>query len=264
MTGIRDLQQGDSISEMLHDAGFDGSIELRDSLERLRTLVPEQAPAPRADLAALLAAGAHGFPLAGSSTPVTAVMPAVVTAPAPADGTLPPGVPSLADRRRKRRLAAVGGAIISAMSLGAGAVAASSEDFRLNIGRTVGVLFPPADPAPAPARDHARPSPADIPAVPAPPTAAAPAPSLGAAAAPSPGAAAAHATEKPAPPPAGPVSPTDAVPPAVGREGKLPPPDGYLVAPRLPGIPGMEDLGGNGVLRPPGSPVPGRPVLPGG
>ena len=61
MTGTREPQQDGSIQAMLRDSGLEASTELRSSLEELRALVPDRAPAPRADLAALLAAGAPGF-----------------------------------------------------------------------------------------------------------------------------------------------------------------------------------------------------------
>ena len=79
-----------------------------------------------------------------------------------------PGSRSLAERRgRKRRLAIVGGAVVGAMTLGAGAVAASSEDFRHSVSQTVGVIFQtPGHGAPAP--EHVQPSPSAVPALPAP------------------------------------------------------------------------------------------------
>ena len=205
MTGTRDTQQDGSIQAMLRDSGLEAATELRSSLEQLRALVPEQAPAPRADLAALLAAG-------------TATSPATRTAPldrAPsADGALPAGVVSLAERRksRNRRLAVVGGAVIGAMTLGAGAVAASSEDFRHNLSQSVGVIFqPPAHNTPAP--QPAGPSPASVPAGPVPPS------SPAATGTPSgtPAPAARIPGLRPTPAPA-------ATPPAVGRGGILPAP----------------------------------------
>ena len=121
--------------------------ELRGSLEELRALVPDQAPAPRADLAALLAAGAPAAPRLRRSPPTGTTVPAAVP---PVSASLP------AHRRerrgRKRRLAIVGGAVVGAMTLGAGAVAASSEDFRDSVNHTVGVIFQPAAPPGADAR----------------------------------------------------------------------------------------------------------------
>ena len=53
------------------------------------------------------------------------------------------------------------------MTLGAGAVAASSEDFRHSVSHTVGVIFQtPGHGTPAP--EHVQPSPSTIPALPAP------------------------------------------------------------------------------------------------
>ncbi|WP_211880158.1 hypothetical protein [Pseudarthrobacter albicanus] len=267
MTGTRDPQQDGSIQAMLRDSGLAASTELRDSLEQLRALVPGRAPAPRADLAALLAAGAHGSPAAGSPTAgspaagsptaVTTAMPAVVSPLAPADGTLPAGVTSLADRRgRKRRLAIVGGAVAGAMALGAGAVAASSEDFRHNVGQTIGVLFQPAGHVPAPAPEHAQPSPSpsSIPAVPA-----VPAPTAAAAAV-VPGSAAPAAPATRAPGRATPMP--SAPPPAVGRGTVLPAPGQGPVnraVPRLPGLPGLGQGNGKQPL-----PAPVTPTIPGG
>jgi hypothetical protein len=258
MTGTRDPQQDGSIQAMLRDSGLEASTELRSSLDELRALVPGRAPAPRADLAALLATGSYGSPEHGSPEAATTAMPAVVSPPVPADAALPPGVTSLTDRRRsrKRRLAIVGGAVVGAMSLGAGAVAASSEDFRHNVGQTIGVLFQPAGHAPAP--EHAQPSPADIPAVPAAPTPAAPA----------------GASTAPASPTAGatgsPAAPTHATPPAVGRDGELPAPGQRPVTPGVHELPGQ--IGQHGLPGPgdgpgedrslPEGPAPVSPTLP--
>ena len=60
MTGTRDPQQDGSIQAMLGDSGLESAAELRSALEQLRAVVPDAAPAPRADLAALLAAGTAG------------------------------------------------------------------------------------------------------------------------------------------------------------------------------------------------------------
>ena len=174
MTGTREPQQDGSIQAMLRDSGLEASTELRSSLEELRALVPDQAPAPRADLAALLAAGAPGFSApgsaaGGSSATTTTAMPAVASAPDHSNEALPAGVTSLAERRgRKRRLAIVGGAVVGAMTLGAGAVAASSGDFRESVNHTVGMIFQPSGETPDVAPEPAKPSPADIPAAPVP------------------------------------------------------------------------------------------------
>jgi hypothetical protein len=234
MTGTRNPQQDGSIQAMLRDSGLEAATELRSTLEQLHALVPEQAPEPRADLAALLAAGSAST--VGGTAPDAAVLPA--------------GVTSLADRRRgrRRRMALVGGAVVGAMSLGAGAVAASSQDFREHVGRTFDVIFQPAVPTPshvpAPTQGAVQPSPDDIPAIPAAPVpagTATPAP-----AAPSP------AGSVQAPGRSGPV----ATPPAVGRGGALPAPPQRPVLPVLPGLPGQH---GKGL---PGSPLPTVPAIP--
>ncbi|RKR18779.1 hypothetical protein [Arthrobacter oryzae] len=266
MTGTRDPQQEDSIQAMLSDSGLESAAELRSALEQLRAAVPGEAPAPRADLAALLAAGA---PSAARRVPAgTAALPTIGTAVLPtvgealptvgaapggpaedaADEFLPAGVTSLAERRgRKRRLAIVGGAVVGAMTLGAGAVAASSEDFRHSVSHTVGVIFHPsgegreAHPVPA------TPSPADLPAAPVPSHAAGtPTPSTAGTAPATPGSAAAVHAE-----------PGDrATPPATGRGGILPTPPHRPVTPHMPALPGRD--GGKDL---PENPLP-EPTLP--
>lgn len=140
MTGTPTPRQHELIRDVLRDAGLEESEGLSAALTELRALVPDRAPEPRADLAALLAGGA----------------PAV----------LPAGVISLAERRgRKRRMAAAGGAVVVAMTFGAGAVAAASEDFRAGVEQTVGVILKPVAPAPQ-AAPTPEPSPAAIPVEP--------------------------------------------------------------------------------------------------
>ena len=253
MTGTREPQQDGSIQAMLRDSGLEASTELRSSLEELRALVPDRAPAPRADLAALLAAGAPGFSApgsaaGGSSATTTTAMPAVASAPDHSDEALPAGVTSLAERRgRKRRLAIVGGAVVGAMTLGAGAVAASSGDFRESVNHTVGMIFQPSGETPDVAPEPAKPSPADIPAAPVPSKATgATTPPAADAVQQAPGSAA----EVPAKPGAG-------TPPAVGRGGVLPTPPQRPVTPGIPGLPGT---GGDRGL--PANPLP-EPTLPG-
>jgi cytoskeletal protein RodZ len=134
-------EDGD-IQAILRDSGLEEDADLCRTLEDLRALAQEVAPAPRADLAALLT----------------------------------PGVSSLELRRRsrKRRMGVVvSAAVVGAMGLGAGAVAASSEDFRQSIDHTVVRFFQPADEATAPKTDMGSPSPAGLPA----PSAVSPAPS---------------------------------------------------------------------------------------
>jgi hypothetical protein len=241
MTGTREPQQDGSIQAMLRDSGLESATELRSTLEGLQALVPDQAPAPRADLAALLAGGAP-----------SAVEPAATDSAAdvrdPGGKTLPAGVVSLADRRRgsKRRMALIGGAVVGAMTLGAGAVAAASQDFRDTVGHSFGVIFHPAAPSPAPTTGRTTPS--DLPAAPAatlvpvqPPAAVIPAAPLPA---PSSAATAAPAQTHPAP---------AATPPAVGRGGVLPTPG---QRPANPGFPGQS---GKGI---PVSPLPTVPAIP--
>lgn len=259
MTGTRDPQQDGSIQAMLSDSGLETAAELRSALEQLRDLVPDAAPAPRADLAALLAAGATGPATRDSA--MTMALPTVTTATDAADESLPTRVTSLAERRgRKRRLAIVGGAVVGAMTLGAGAVAASSEDFRHSVSRTVGVIFHPAV-HPAPAPEHVQPSPSDVPAIPVP-------------------GATAAATGNPGGPAAGTATSSKAsrgvssdgktrpataptAPPAVGRDGILPTPGQRPVTPGIPGAPDQKDGKGNGNGKDlPSTPGNATPTLP--
>ncbi|MDN4645593.1 hypothetical protein [Arthrobacter sp. PsM3] len=238
MTGTREPQQDGGIQAMLRDSGLEAAAELRRSLEELRALVPDEAPAPRADLAALLASGSCGS--------------AVESAPDFVDEPLPAGVTSLAERRgRKRRLAIVGGAVLGAMTLGAGAVAASSGNFRESFSQSVGTIFQPGGKMPDTAQRPARPSPADVPAAPAPTSNATGAATPPQAEAPgAPGAAAAV--------PAKPGAP--ATPPAVGHTGFLPTPPHRPVT---PGTPALPVPGGDKGL-PAGPALPGvLPALPG-
>lgn len=249
MTGTRDPQQDGSIQVMLSDSGLETAAELRSALEQLRDLVPDAAPAPRADLAALLAAGAAGP--ATRESAMTTALPTVTTVTDAADESLPTRVTSLAERRgRKRRLAIVGGAVVGAMTLGAGAVAASSEDFRHNVSQTVGVIFQPAG-QDAPAPEHVQPSPSSVPVLPVPaatsrPGTPGPAPT---------GAGTPNSSRTPGSPAAGHGRP--ASPPAVGRDGILPTPG---QRPEAPGLPGGGRNGDRDLPR-----VPGRttPTLPG-
>jgi hypothetical protein len=248
MTGTRDPQQDGSIQAMLSDSGLETAAELRSALEQLRAVVPNAAPAPRADLAALLASGATV-----SSAPVlaaTTVLPTVASAKYVADESLPTRVASLAERRgRKRRLAIVGGAVVGAMTLGAGAVAATSEDFRHGVSETVGVIFQPEGPG-TPAPEHVQPSPSSVPALPAPAATSLPG---------TPGAApTAEGTPDSSSTPGSPE--TEHTPPAVGRGGILPTPG---KRPESPGLPGGGKNGDKDLPRVPGRIIPTLPgVLP--
>lgn len=231
MTGTRNPQQDGSIQAMLRDSGLESATELRSTLEQLQSLAAEPAPAPRADLAALLAGGSSGAGATGAgSVPDTGAE------------SLPAGVSSLAARRRvsKRRMALIGGAVVGAMSLGAGAVAASSHDFRATVGHTLGIIFQPAAPTRTPAPVTSAPS--EVPAVPA------PVPAGTSPAATAPGTPATEATaHAPKQPGAAPTAP------AVGRGGVLPTPPHRPVT---PGVPGHNGRG----LNP--APLPTLPAVP--
>ncbi|MDF9752926.1 hypothetical protein [Arthrobacter sp. ES3-54] len=245
MTGTREPQQDGSIQAMLSDSGLAAATELRSALEQLRAVVPDAAPAPRADLAALLAAGAVGpAPVLATTT----ALPTVASAKYAADESLPTRVASLAEcRRRKRRLAIVGGAVVGAMTLGAGAVAASSEDFRHSVSETVDVIFQPAGPG-TPAPEHVQPStsPSSVPALPAPARTSGPG---------TPGAA---STDEGTPNSSGTPGSTETghTPPAVGRGGILPTPG---KRPESPGLPGGGRNGDKDLPRVPGSIIPTLP-----
>ena len=261
MTGTRDPQQDGTIQAMLGDSGLESAAELRSALEQLRAVVPDAAPAPRADLAALLAAGTAGA--AGPAAPdsaTTTALPTVASAKNDADASLPAGATSLAERRgRKRRLAIVGGAVVGAMTLGAGAVAASSEDFRHSVSHTVGVIFQtPGHGTPAP--EHVQPSPSSVPALPAP----AATPGHGTSGTPGAdqsGASTRTSSSTPGATAAGHAPP--ATPPAVGRDGILPTPGQRPGAPGLPGSPDLPGGGGNAGKDLPRVPGHITPTLPG-
>lgn len=247
MTGTREPQQDGSIQAMLRDSGLEASSELRSSLAELRALVPDRAPEPRADLAALLSAGAPGISAHGSAgvaSSATTTIPAVASAPDHSNEPLPVGITSLAERRgRKRRLAIAGGAVVGAMTLGAGAVAASSGDFRESVSHTVGIIFQPSGETPGVGQKPANPSPADIPAAPMPSTGATTPPTAD------------TVPQAPGSAAGVPAKPGDATPPAIGRGGILPTPPQGPVTPGAPALPGQgteRDL--------PANPLPG--VLP--
>lgn len=114
------------IQAILRDSGLEEDEDLCRTLDELRGLAQDVAPAPRADLAALLT----------------------------------PGVSSLELRRqgRKRRMGVVvSAAVVGAMGLGAGAVAAS-EDFRLSVSHAVVKIFEPTSQTPASNADAAPPA----------------------------------------------------------------------------------------------------------
>ena len=165
MTGTREPQQDGSIQAMLRDSGLEHPAELRSSLEELRALVPDRPPRPAPTSRRCWPPAppdqAPRSPRRDSPhVTATTAMPVVASAPEPTDEALPAGVTSLAERRgRKRRLAIVGGAVVGAMTLGAGAVAASSEDFRESVNHTVGVIFQPSGGTPDVAPKPAKPSP---------------------------------------------------------------------------------------------------------
>ncbi|HKS00284.1 MAG TPA: hypothetical protein VJS86_01315, partial [Arthrobacter sp.] len=132
------------IQAILLDSGLEDDADLRRSLEELRTIGQDPAPRPRADLAALLA---HGSPVAGGAPTEAARTQAMRRSSTP-------DVASREQHRRNRQRRmgmVVGAAVVGAMGLGAGAVAASSEDFRNSVGHTVVQIFQPASETTAPA-----------------------------------------------------------------------------------------------------------------
>ncbi|WP_120521077.1 hypothetical protein [Arthrobacter celericrescens] len=98
-----DADRDNLVSELMLDAGVPGDALLKAALESIAGLSALPAPAPRGDLAALL-----GVP---SADP---------------DGGTDPGADELAKRRRrKHRPVVIAGAVLTAMGLGIGGVAAS-------------------------------------------------------------------------------------------------------------------------------------------
>jgi hypothetical protein len=208
------------IQAVLREAGLEGDADLAAALDGMRALALDAPPAPRADLAALLA----------------------------------PGVSSLDVRRRNRQRrmgAVIGAVVVGTMGLGAGAVAASSEDFRRSVGHTVEKIFTPVPPAPAPASGTASPSPANVPARTAVPAV----PSGGTAAA-------TPAPDSPTAVPASPAKdagPVRQAPAAGGKPDKAPVP---AVRPsQLPTLPGVGEAPELPVK--PSPPRPPVPTLPG-
>ncbi|WP_314193559.1 hypothetical protein [uncultured Arthrobacter sp.] len=153
------------IQAILLDSGLEDDADLRRSLEELRGFAHGSAPQPRAELAALLV---HGASASGG--------PAQGEAPQSAPMRRASNIASLELHRRKRQRRmgfVVGAAVVGAMGLGAGAVAAaSSEDFRNSVGHTVVRIFQPTSDTTAPTPVPT--SPADVPA----PTVAAPKPAV--------------------------------------------------------------------------------------
>lgn len=248
------------IQAILLDSGLEDDADLRRSLEELRGFAQDSAPQPRADLAALLA---HGASAAG--VPASAVPASEVSAQAMRRASTP-DVASLElhRRNRQRRMGfVVGAAVVGAMGLGAGAVAASSEDFRNSVGHTVVRIFQPTSETTAPTPVPT--SPADIPAAPA-PTVAAPKPSVTETAAPpsapatpaqtGPASSSSSAANRPAPSNGAPKTQT----PTPGRPSQLPTVPGTGVAPKLPAkpLPAVPTLPGS-VPTVPAKPVPGTP-----
>ena len=257
-----DREEGE-IQAILLDSGLEDDADLRRSLEELRGLAQDSAPQPRADLAALLAHGASA-----SDVPASGISASEVTTQGPAMRRAASSVASLElhRRNRQRRMGfVVGAAVVGAMGLGAGAVAASSEDFRNSVGHTVVRIFQPTSETTAPTPVPT--SPAGIPAAPA-PTLAAPKPSITGTAA-SPSAPVAPAQTDPAPAKgssdssAADGSSREAAKsqaPTPGRPSQLPTVPGTGVAPKLPAkpLPAVPTLPG-GMPTVPAKPVPGTP-----
>lgn len=104
-----------SIDQLLLEAGMDDDGQLRHALVNLRTLAAE-APAPSADVAALMAGGSiHGYP--------TTLLPEREPGVQPAD--------ELAARRRaKRRITLTTLSVAASLAAGGAVAAASDQGFR--------------------------------------------------------------------------------------------------------------------------------------
>jgi hypothetical protein len=243
------------IQAILLDSGLEDDADLRRSLEVLRGLARDSAPQPRADLAAMLA---HGASASGVPAPVVPSQGGAMRRAASNVASL-----EMHRRNRQRRMGfVVGAAVVGAMGLGAGAVAASSEDFRNSVGHTVVRIFQPTSETTAPTPVPT--SPAGIPA----PTVAAPKPSVTGTAA-SPSAPVTPAQTDPSPAKgssnssAANGSSRDAAKsqaPAPGRPSQLPTIPGTGLAPKLPAkpLPAVPTLPG-GMPTVPAKPVPGTP-----
>ncbi|MDQ1056920.1 hypothetical protein QFZ23_000821 [Arthrobacter globiformis] len=246
------------IQAILLDSGLEDDADLRRSLQELRGLAQDPAPQPRADLAALLADGASasGVPAQGE-TPQSASMRRASNV-----ASL-----ELHRRNRQRRMGiVVGAAVVGAMGLGAGAVAASSEDFRNSVSHTVVRIFQPTSQTTAPMPVPT--SPAGIPAAPA-PTVAAPKPSVTGTAASSapatpaqtdPASSNGSSNSSAANGSSGSRGATKSQTPAPARPSQLPTVPGTGVAPKLPAkpLPAVPTVPG-GMPTVPAKPVPGTP-----
>jgi hypothetical protein len=248
------------IQAILLDSGLEDDADLRRSLEELRGFAHDSAPQPRAELAALLVHGASASGvLAHGETPQSMPMRRASNI-----ASL-----ELHRRNRQRRMGfVVGAAVVGAMGLGAGAVAAaSSEDFRNSVGHTVVRIFQPTSDTTAPTPMPT--SPADVPAVPEPS-----------------GAATKPSVTDTAPSPSAPATPVQTDPassngssnssaangssdsrgatksqtPLPAGPGQLPTVPGPGIAPKLPAkpLPAVPTLPG-GMPTVPAKPVPGTP-----
>ncbi|MFH5879710.1 hypothetical protein [Arthrobacter sp. NA-172] len=129
----KDTDRDAIIHELMLDAGMTDVPELADSLKALESFASMPAPVPSAALAAMLA-GPGATTVAGSGS-ITVAAGAGAGAGAAAVGTvigdraLPLDELSKRRQSRRHRPAVIGAAVLTAMGLGVGGVAASTAGF---------------------------------------------------------------------------------------------------------------------------------------
>ncbi|MBB6406654.1 hypothetical protein [Arthrobacter sp. AZCC_0090] len=175
----KDIDRDAIIHELLLEAGLADAPALTDSLKALESFASMPAPIPGQALAALLAGTAVGVgPVAGVG--LAAGTGAAGTGAATADPAEEYPLDELGKRRqlRKHRPAVIGAAVLTAMGLGIGGVAASSSGFSKGTPDFMQSLIsdwapgwttaPPSLVPPAPAGDSPKvtthPAPVDLPA----------------------------------------------------------------------------------------------------
>ena len=223
---------------MLNDSGFESAARPSQVVGRAPRRGPGCGSTPRADLAALLAAGAAG--VTGPAAPVSAAttaLPAVASAKDAANQSLPTGVTSLAERRgRKRRLAVVRRRRRRGHDPGCRCGGCLQRGLPAQCQQDRGVILPARRGTVLQPRSSVQPSPSQVPALPA------PAATFGPGTAPH----GSQAVGQTAQAPRAPRRPDTRRPPC-GRDGILPTPGQRPESPGLPG--GGRNGGGEATCR---------------
>ncbi|MHC6219072.1 hypothetical protein [Arthrobacter sp. MMS24-S77] len=170
----KDIDRDAIIQELMLEAGLTDAPALTDSLKALESFASMPAPVPSAALAAMLAGPGAGVGRVGY------VATAAGIGAATGDPADEPPLDELGKRRqlRKHRPAVIGAAVLTAMGLGIGGVAASSSGFSKGTPDFMQSLIsgwapgwttaPPSLVPPAPAGDSPKvtthPAPVDLPA----------------------------------------------------------------------------------------------------